>query len=149
LDIDYRIAATTDVDTIMPLMRQYYAFETRRFDPGRARRAVRELLEDPSLGELWLIWDRSRVIGYFCLTFGYSLEYHGRDACLDELFIVEACRRMGVGAATMEFIEERVKALGIAAVHLEVAKENHAACSLYRRIGYEEHPDRLMGKRLG
>jgi len=133
----------------MPLMRQSYAFEKRRFDPGRARGAVHELLEDPSLGELWLISDRSRIIGYFCLAFGYSLEYHGRDAFLDELFIIDECRGMGVGAATMEFIEERGKALGIGAVHLEVANQNHAAYSLYRRMGYQEHPARFMSKRLG
>jgi ribosomal protein S18 acetylase RimI-like enzyme len=130
-------------------MRQYYAFEKRRFDPGRARGAVHELLEDPRVGELWLISDRSRIIGYLCLAFGYSLEYHGRDAFLDELFVVEGCRRMGVGAATLEFIEGRAKALGLGAVHLEVASENHAAYSLYRLMGYEEHPARFMSKRLG
>jgi len=149
LELDYRIATAADLDTIMPLMRQSYAFERRRFDPDRARRAVHELLEDPRLGELWLISDRSGVIGYFCLAFGYSLEYHGRDAFLDELFVVEGCRRMGVGTATLEFIEERAKALGIGAVHLEVANQNHSAYSLYLRMGYEEHHARFMSKRLG
>jgi len=72
----------------------------------------------------------------------------GRDAFLDELFVIEACRRMGVGAATMEFIEERAKALGLGAVHLEVANQNHPAYSLYLRMGYQEHPARFMSKRL-
>jgi len=36
------------------------------------------------MGRVWLIQYQGQVIGYVILTLGYSLEYGGRDAFIDE-----------------------------------------------------------------
>ncbi len=60
-------------------------------------RAVTVLLQDPSLGRMWLIEVAGSSIGYLALTLGYSLEFHGRDSFLDELFIQSPYRGHGFG----------------------------------------------------
>jgi len=58
------------------------------------------------------------------LAFGFSFEYKGRDAFIDELFLKEAYRKKGIGGQTMRFVEQQAKELGVHAIHLEVEKSN-------------------------
>ena len=44
------------------------------------------MLGDPRLGRLFAIDDDGSVVGYLVLTFGFSLEFGGRNAVVDELF---------------------------------------------------------------
>jgi ribosomal protein S18 acetylase RimI-like enzyme len=82
------------------------------------------------------------------LTLGYSFEFRGRDAFVDELYIEPEFRRRGLGRRAMEFLEERARALGVNAVHLEVDRGNDAAAELYRRAGYADQGRFLMTKWL-
>jgi GNAT superfamily N-acetyltransferase len=45
------------------------------------------------------------TIGYIVLTLGDSLEYHGRDAFVDEIYIRESHRGKGIGAQAIKFVE--------------------------------------------
>ena len=129
-------------------MREYYVQDRLPFDEPMARSALEGLLGDPSLGRLWLILDGVEAIGYVVLTLGYSLEYHGRDAFLDELFVRASHRGMGVGKATMRFVEMACRDLGVRALHLEVERANVTAQNLYRQAGFQDHDRYLMTKRL-
>ncbi len=55
-----------------------------------ARGALEVLVGDETLGRVWVICAAGAAIGYVVLTLGYSLEYGGRDACIDELYVREA-----------------------------------------------------------
>jgi ribosomal protein S18 acetylase RimI-like enzyme len=78
------------------------------------------------------------------LTFGYSLEYQGRDAFIDELYIDVAHRNQGIGSKTLQFALAACRELDINAIHLEVEPTNAAGLSLYRRFGFEDHDRKLM-----
>ncbi len=86
------------------------------------------------------------VVGYLVLTFGYSLEFHGRDAFIDELFIRASHRGRGWGTRAMEQAESTAKALNIRAVHLEVGHGNTRAQEFYSKMGYNDHERYLMTK---
>jgi ribosomal protein S18 acetylase RimI-like enzyme len=109
---------------------------------------LRKFLADASLGEVWVLWDGAIVAGYVVLTFGFSFEYHGRDAFVDELYIEAAYRRQGLGRRAIEFIERRARERGVNAIHLEVDEGNLAAEELYRRAGYVDQSRFLMTKSL-
>ena len=68
--------------------------------------ALTALLRDASLGLAWLILDGDAAVGYIVLCFGYSLEWLGRDAFVDEFYLREEYRGRGWGRTTMEFVEE-------------------------------------------
>jgi ribosomal protein S18 acetylase RimI-like enzyme len=80
------------------------------------------------------------------LCFGYSLEWLGRDAFVDELYLLPEYRRRGWGRKTMEFVEEQARAAGVRTLHLEVVRQNAAAVDLYRKLGFAEHRSTLLSK---
>jgi GNAT superfamily N-acetyltransferase len=80
------------------------------------------------------------------LTFGYSLEFHGRDAFVDELYLQEGARGRGTGRQALEFLAGVCSDLGVRALHLEVVRGNEAAQRLYRGFGFEDHDRYLMTK---
>jgi ribosomal protein S18 acetylase RimI-like enzyme len=147
---NFRVAAEADMDVILSFMRQLHAEDPDPlpFDEPAARATLAQLLRDPSLGRAWLICDGQMAVGYVILTLGYSLEFHGRDAIVDELFIEATHRGSGWGHRAMEFFEAEATALGVRAIHLEVSPENSAARDLYRRVGFEDRRRHLLTKRI-
>ena len=51
------------------------------------RESLGELLVNLSAGRVFLICDADSCVGYVVLSFDFSLEYGGRNAWIDELFI--------------------------------------------------------------
>ena len=118
------------------------------FNADKAEAALRQLIADSAWGEAWLIDRGGAAQGYVVITWGFSLEFHGRDAFVDELYIVPELRGMGVGRRAIDHAAERCRARGIGALHLEVDPDNDRAVSLYRRNGFQERGYRLMSRRL-
>jgi ribosomal protein S18 acetylase RimI-like enzyme len=119
-----------------------------QFDESAARAAFRRFLSLPAFGRVWLLCKGDLPVGYIVLTIGFSFEFHGHDAFIDELYIAVAFRRCGYGTQAVAFLEGKARELGVNAIHLEVDRGNHAAFELYRRTGYEDHHRFLMTKRL-
>ena len=118
------------------------------FDEGEVRAALDKFLGHADLGQAWLLWLGEKSAGYVILTLGYSFEFRGRDAFIDELYIEPEFRRRGLGRRALEFLEEKARASGVNALHLEVDRGNDRAMELYRRSGYENHGRHLLTKWL-
>lgn len=146
METSYRLAEDSDTETLVQFIREFHEIEHLPFDDNTTRTMLAKLLNDDSLGRVWLIQDGSEPIGYIVLTFGYSLEFLGRDAFVDELYIRENYRGQGVGTSTLQFVESVCPSLGIQALHLEVDRTNTTAQSLYRKVGFEDHDRYLMTK---
>jgi ribosomal protein S18 acetylase RimI-like enzyme len=116
------------------------------FNEPVARNALRSFLANPAFGKAWVFTDGATPAGYIVLTLGFSFEYHGEDAFIDELYVEPQYRRQGIGRRAVLFVEERARELGVHALHLEVDTGNDPALELYRRAGYEDHKRRLMTK---
>lgn len=145
-DPQFRMAVESDVDTLLDFMRAYYAFDGHGFDREKARLALTALLRDANLGAAWLILDTDRPVGYIVLCFGYSLEWLGRDAFVDEFFLREEYRGHGWGRKTMTFLEQAARERGVRALHLEVVEENAAALQLYTKVGFRAHRSTFLSK---
>ena len=144
MEPEFRLANSTDIDKLMEFMRQFYAIDQYLFDEQAARTTLEKIVVDLSLGRVWLINHEDEAIGYLVVTFGYSLEYHGRDAFIDELFVKASHRNQGIGTKAIQFALEACPELGIHALHLEVERSNAAAQALYRKFGFEDHDRFLM-----
>ena len=118
------------------------------FNESAARSAFHQFLSLPSFGRIWVFYDGPALVGYIILTIGFSFEFRGHDAFIDELYILPAHRRRGYGRQAMEFIECRAREMGVNAVHLEVDHGNDPALELYRSSGYRDHKRYLMTKWL-
>jgi ribosomal protein S18 acetylase RimI-like enzyme len=145
----FRLATPADLEALLALQRAYYAEAGYRFDPTRARTALAGLLGDRSLGLVWAAADAGGApVAYAVLTLGYSLEYGGRDAFLDELYVAPAERRRGLARAALAAIEAGARALAVRELHLEVERSLAGARALYRRAGFADHDRLLMSKAL-
>ena len=145
-DPKFRLAVEGDADVLLDFMRSYYAFDGHGFDRDKARAALLPLLRNPEFGRAWLILDGTDPVGYVVICFGYSLEWLGRDAFVDEFYLREEYRNRGWGKETMLFIEQSAQEIGICALHLEVMPGNAAAMHLYRKLGFTPHSSTFLSK---
>jgi ribosomal protein S18 acetylase RimI-like enzyme len=118
------------------------------FEEHAVRSVLREFLAEPSLGKAWIFSDGADIAGYIVLTLGFSFEYHGREAFVDELYVEPQYRRRGIGREALRFVDEQARAMGVIALHLEVDHGNDSALELYQRAGYQDHDRHLMTKWL-
>jgi ribosomal protein S18 acetylase RimI-like enzyme len=144
----FRATTAADVDAILAHQRTWYAEEGWTFDLAVARVAMLGLLADAARGRLWTLDDDGVVAGHLSVTFGWSLEYQGRDAFMDELWIAPSHRGRGFGREGLALAERTCLAAGVRALHLEVERTNARARGLYRRSGYAETARLLLTKRL-
>lgn len=136
------------VETLLGLIQAYYEFDGIRFDAARIRRALLELLATPALGGAWLILDEQAVIGYFVLSFGFDLEFGGRQATLTELYLVPGQRRRGVGTRALRFVEQTLSELGIGALELQAEQDNAEALACYLKFGMQAHARIPLSKEI-
>jgi ribosomal protein S18 acetylase RimI-like enzyme len=118
------------------------------FDEAVARATFQRFLSLPAFGRVWLLCEGNIPVGYIVLTIGFSFEFHGHDAFIDELYVDAAYRRRGHGRKAVTLLEEKAREMGVNAIHLEVDRGNDPALELYRRIGYQDHNRFLMTKWL-
>ena len=131
-----KLATIDDTDTVVELVRLYHAFEAIEFREQATTEALRPLLQHGDAGGIWLIELAGSTIGYIALCFGYSIELGGRDAFIDELFILEEHRGRGVGKTVLEEIQSKARERKVKALHLEVERSNDRARKLYRSLGF-------------
>ena len=141
-----RPAGPADVATLLPMVRDLHLHEHLP-RPGReVEAALGALLADDRLGCVLVAEEGGRAVGYTVLGFGYSLEFHGRDAFVDELYVAEAARGAGIGSLLLDAAEMACRARGIKALHLESGHGNPRATALYERRGFAAHERHLMTK---
>ena len=131
-----RLAEPSDRDALLELIAAYHAFEQIPHDPAATARAIAPLLDHDDAGRIWLIEEGGQTVGYVALCFGYSIEFGGRDAFVDEMFLVEAARGRGLGKSALDRVADAARGLGVKALHLEVARDNIRAQRLYDRLGF-------------
>jgi ribosomal protein S18 acetylase RimI-like enzyme len=165
-----RQAGPSDLDALLPLVAEFHEHERIELPAAERRAALGRLLGDPSLGAV-LVAERGRaaegdaegtaegapkgsaaaaggIVGYAILCLGYSVEFGGRDAFVDEAFVLPGSRGGGIGRALLAEAEAHARRLGARALHLEADHANPRAAELYRRLGFRDHPRHLMTLRL-
>jgi len=141
-----RLAREADLDLLVDLMTRFYRESGTPMTAAEARRAFAELIADPSLGQVWLLEVESAPVGYLVLALGFSLQHGGRDAFVDDLYVLPDHRGRGLGTAALQRANEVCEALGVRAMHLTVAPDNLRARALYLRHGFEPVPMELLSR---
>jgi ribosomal protein S18 acetylase RimI-like enzyme len=140
------LATLADEPVLGELMREFYAHEGLVFDEERTLGAFRTLAADPNLGRVWIFRVDGEAVGYVAMTVCFSLEFAGRYALIDELYVREAHRGRGIGARALEVAAEACRALDVSALRLEVDIWNTRARDLYRRLGFALQERHMMSR---
>ena len=144
----FTLADASDVELLIELMQEFYAIEHLQFDERAARRALGQILNDRRFGVIHLIRVNNEAAGYLVLAFGFSLEFRGRDAFIDEVYLRENFRGRGIGKASLELADAVCRQEEISALHLEVDRVNTRAQDVYRQAGFRDHDRYLLTKWL-
>ena len=144
----FRPALASDLDGLLPVIRQFHADEHIDWNEARLRGALAALLSDASHGRLVLIERADATAGYLMIGFCFSLEFGGRHGLLDELYVLPQHRGDGLGKQALAEAEAICRREGLGCLRLEVGNDNAHARALYERSGYAAHPRQLMTKWL-
>ena len=145
---DFIPASIDDSAVLLEMMENFYAIDQYPFDRELTAHNIESLLNHPEWGRIWLVTVENQIIGYVVLAFGFSFEYKGKDACIDELYLKSEHRGRGIGAKVISFVIEEAKNLGVKTLHLEAEKHNHAANHLYRKHDFKDNDRFLLNKTL-
>jgi GNAT superfamily N-acetyltransferase len=141
------IVARPDLPVLEQFVRAYYLEDGHTFREDRQPAALAALVEGEPFGRAWLIRLGARPVGYVVLTWAFSVEAGGREACVDEFYLVPEVRHRGLGSRALALIEAEARDLAARRIFLEVARHNRVI-GLYRRAGYVDHDRFLMSKLL-
>ena len=134
--ITIRRAGIGDLDSVVAMMPTYYFEDHLEYDEFRARRTMTELIGDAALGGVYLIERSGAITGYLALCACFSLEFGGREAFVDELYVAAEHRGHGVGSEALRLAIAECRRLGLHALRLEVTPTNPRAQKLYERLGF-------------
>lgn len=148
MNVLFQLLSEQEIPLLLEMMREFYSQQHMRFDEKKARNAIDSVLRAPERGQIYFIFRGATLAGYFALTFCFSLEFHGRFGLLDELYLREPFRRQKIGQGVVGFAEGLCRQAGVAALRLEVGRDNAPAQSLYRKSGFEEDARNLMTRWL-
>jgi ribosomal protein S18 acetylase RimI-like enzyme len=144
-----RLARPSDVPELLAMMGTFNRAEHVTWRKAQVLPALRKLLREPSLGRVVVAEGRGggELRGYAVATFGYDLEFAGRDAFLTELFVRSRFRRTGEGQRLLGALMDEMRGAGAAAIHLLVWPANRAARRLYQAAGFTPVPRLVMSQR--
>ena len=142
-------ATLADLESLLQMMRHMQHDDpwSETFREPTVRANLAELLQNPVYGVVHIVREESAPIGYLVICFDYSLEYRGKGAWIDELFVEAAHRGKGIGTQLLDLAETSSREHHAKVLHLEVNHGN-PAIDLYRRRGFVEHERYLMSKAL-
>jgi len=142
---EIRLASPSDQVRLVPLIEEYYRFDSLKFDGETIGRSLQRLLRSRTLGRVWVIETVAQgdLVGYAILTYNYDLEFGGIQGIITDFFITEPCRRHGLGRRMMAAIAGFCRKSGITTIELQVTRRNRRARQFYKSLGFETL-DRLV-----
>ncbi len=142
-------ASLADLDTLLTMMRLLQLDDPweESFHEPTVRANLAELLQNPVFGVAYIVRQDTAPLGYLVVCFEYSLEYRGKGAWIDELFVEPSQRGKGIGTQLLDLAEQISREHNAKFLHLEVSQGN-PAIELYRRRGFAQQQRFLMSKPL-
>jgi ribosomal protein S18 acetylase RimI-like enzyme len=131
------LAKPEHLDRLIALVTAFHAEEGIKLSDDARAAGVSPLLDGIPHGAAYLIGPPRAPIGYIVITFGWSVEFGGLDAIIDELYIRPGVRGRGIASEALIALPRALASGGLRAIHLEVDRDNAAAVKLYRRAGFQ------------
>ena len=109
------------------------------------RQDVKDCVGDCPYIEGYIFEENDRILGYSMVAKSYSTEYGGICVWVEDLYMKEEARGLGIGTAFFRFLDEKYKDQAVR-FRLEVEEENERAVAVYKKAGYHPLPYMQMTK---
>jgi ribosomal protein S18 acetylase RimI-like enzyme len=130
------LATPEDLPKLLPLVAAFHDHQGFQTSPEHQHDAILPLLQGSPHGAVWLIGPRRAPVGYVVVSFGWSVEYGGMDAIIDEIYVRNAVRKRGMGSEALNGLAKALKDGGIRALHLETDLDNETLKRFYQRAKF-------------
>jgi ribosomal protein S18 acetylase RimI-like enzyme len=143
-----RLAGTEDIDQVVELVRAFRD-HVQQVTPSDADivSSVDRLLADSATDFLLASASEVSALGYIQLRYQYSLWVSGSLAQIEDLFVVSAFRRRGIGLQLLQAAAARASERSSRFIWLNTNERNLDAMRLYTRAGYSSARERWHGGR--
>ena len=131
------LATTAHLDRLVALSGAFAEEMGMASDPEHRAAGLAPLLEGSPYGAVYLIGPPKAPVGYLVLSFGWSIEFGGMDAMLDEIYVRPAVRGRGMASQVLQALPLALKGAGVRGLHLEVAIADSKTQRLYAKAGFK------------
>lgn len=143
------VAGPQDAAEVTRLMVAFRDWWGRQQPPDSAFAAgVERLLADPQTEFLLSAPPDDPAAGVCQLRYRYGIWHDAPDCWLEDLYVDEDARRLGVGRALTEAAIERARERGCRRIQLDVNEANPEALALYEGVGFDPVQDPPGGRLL-
>ena len=110
--------------------------------------AIQESLETNTKEIVYVATDNDQLVGFCCGQICKSMCYSILYAEITELFVLDGYRRQGIGRQLLKSMESDLAKQDVRHFHILTLKDNCAAQSLYRSLGYVVTSEILLDKTI-
>ncbi len=136
-----------DMEEVVGMMRVFYDSPVviHAAPDEILRQDVKDCVGDCPYIEGYIFEENDRILGYSMVAKSYSTEYGGICVWVEDLYMKEEARGLGIGTAFFSFLDEKYKDQAVR-FRLEVEEENERAVAVYKKAGYHPLPYMQMTK---
>jgi ribosomal protein S18 acetylase RimI-like enzyme len=143
----FRRAVASDQQELVDLMLAFSVEVDSPLSQSHIETALKPLLLDPSLGEVWIAQDQ-KLIGYLVMSWGWGIESGGREALIDEVYVAPEARGRKVASDLVQEALKSAREKHTKAVFLETEADNPRSRLIYERLGFESESSVWMRRKL-
>ncbi|WP_456276108.1 N-acetyltransferase family protein [Bacillus sp. AK128] len=129
-------ATLNELEEVVELFDLYRRFYEQPSDQEGARSFIRERIENNE-STIFLCVHEGKAVGFTQLYPTFSSVGMRRTLVLNDLYVTEEARRLGVGNALIDAAINYGKEVNAKGIALETESDNEKAQALYEKIGFE------------
>lgn len=126
-------AAEEDFPGILALIQEFAIFQKM---PDKVSVSLQQMLEGKTLFNAFIAKTDDRIIG-FASYFPAWYSWSGKALYLDDLYVRDAYRKMGIGKALLDAVVGKAKVENCIKVRWQVSNWNTNAIEFYKKMGAE------------
>ena len=130
-----RLMTEKDKSGVLEMMRKFYA-SPAVFTNGSEEVFLNDIencINDNPYLEGYIFENSNDIQGYSMIAKSFSTEFGKPCIWIEDLYIKDECRGLGIGSMFMEFIKNKYTNC---IFRLEVEEENERAIKLYKKCGF-------------
>ena len=137
MDATIRLATADDIDCLISLIIGFRDLGDDKFPTEDSlRRDLPRLIADDNAEFFLAVSPGGESLGFLQQRYRFTLWLSGPEAYIEDLFVVEQARRMGIGRRLVELAVDRATARGCPLMSLDTTERNEQAIRLYERLDF-------------
>ena len=139
MNLKIRSIEKSDTEALFSMMHDFYASDavSTNGSPEIFENDVNECLSDSPFLQGYVFEIDGKTVGYAMIAHSFSTEFGKRCVWIEDIYIIEGYRSLGIASRFFDFIEEKHQD---SLFRLEVEEENEPAFSLYKKRGFSTLP---------